>query len=57
MGSTVILVDWRFIHNQVKITTNSTTNTAMHIKTNDEELRLVAVYKSPKHLSNGRLLP
>lgn len=53
-GGTAILVNRRYIHHKVTITTTSVTNTSIQIRTNDEELTLVAVYKSPKTLLQTR---
>lgn len=47
-GGTAVLVNRRFIHQPAIIPTTSITNTAIHIHTGNAELRLVAVYKSPK---------
>jgi len=46
-GGTAVLVNNTFIHHNIKINTTSITNTAIQVKTNDEELILVTVYKSP----------
>lgn len=47
-GGTAILVHRRIIHHQIKIDTHSLTNTTVHINSGNTELRLSAVYKSPK---------
>jgi hypothetical protein len=49
-AGTAILVNRRIIHHQVKIHTSSITNTSIHIRLGNSEMRLVAVYKSPRTL-------
>lgn len=48
VGDTTILVHNRLIHHHVPINTNLITNTAIHIQIDNTELRLSAVYKSPR---------
>ena len=50
LAGTAILVNRRIIHHHVKIPTSSITNTTIHIRLGNSEMRLVAVYKSP-HIS------
>lgn len=45
---TAILVHRRVVHHRIDITTNSITNITIHINAGRSELRLSAVYKSPK---------
>lgn len=47
-GGTAILIHRRIVHHRINITTNSINNTTIHINIGNSELRLSAVYKSPK---------
>lgn len=54
-GGTAILINRRLVHHRINVTTNSITNTTIHINTGKSELRLSAVYKSPNTIlqTNG----
>jgi len=47
-GGTAILINRKFSHLQVKILTNSITNTTIQLRLGQYDLRLISVYKSPK---------
>lgn len=46
-GGTSILINRRYIHQLIQINTLSVENTTIHIKTSNEELRIVSIYKRP----------
>lgn len=48
-GYAAILVENRFIYHEVVILTASIDNTTIHIIINNREMRILAVYKSPKN--------